>query len=392
MYSLTKQTVCFVTVFLAALPLAAQDVAVTVPACEQERRYVVAEWSLPKEAPAIVWVREKETGRRLMCQSEASDKGAVVRWLVPQIPAKEKRTYLLTSSSAPAVPSLTLKEEAGGWISVSAPDHEITRYHFGATAQRTKRPFFYPILAHGASMTRPVPLEENAEQFKDHPHQTGLYHAHGDVNGHDYWDWRKLKDPIEHKRFIQKEAGPVCAHLVAENGWGQDLVEIQDILILNAGQDVVMDFTITLTAANGPVVFGKTKEGGFALRLATGLTDDNKTTMGKGKMVDGLGNKGEEAIRVKTAPWVDYSGEVDGKKVGIAILDHPSGFRSPTDWHVRAYGLFALNPFFVRGEHKLEKGGAITFKHRVYAHAGNAAEGKVAEAYAGYVNAKVAKE
>ena len=45
------------------------------------------------------------------------------------------------------------------------------------------------------------------------------------------------------------------------------------------------------------------------------------------------------------AAWVDYHGPIDGKTVGIAILNHPSSFRYPTHWHVRTYGLFAANPF-----------------------------------------------
>ena len=40
-------------------------------------------------------------------------------------------------------------------------------------------------------------------------------------------------------------------------------------------------------------------------------------------------------------------------------------------------------------EHRLEKAKSITFKFRVYAHAGDSAEGKVAAVYEGYVNSKV---
>ena len=36
---------------------------------------------------------------------------------------------------------------------------------------------------------------------------------------------------------------------------------------------------------------------------------------------------------------------VEGKTVGVAILNHPDSFRFPTTWHVRTYGLFAANPF-----------------------------------------------
>ena len=50
----------------------------------------------------------------------------------------------------------------------------------------------------------------------------------------------------------------------------------------------------------------------------------------------------------QAAPWVDYSGMVDGQRLGIAILNHPSSFRFPTHWHVRTYGLFAANPFGLR--------------------------------------------
>ena len=43
--------------------------------------------------------------------------------------------------------------------------------------------------------------------------------------------------------------------------------------ILDAGQEVVMDWAMTLSApGNSPVALGKTKEGTFALRVATPLT------------------------------------------------------------------------------------------------------------------------
>ena len=53
----------------------------------------------------------------------------------------------------------------------------------------------------------------------------------------------------------------------------------------------------------------------------------------------------DDAAWGKASPWVDYVGPVDGKTVGVAILNHPLSFRYPTTWHVRMYGLFAANPF-----------------------------------------------
>ncbi len=90
---------------------------------------------------------------------------------------------------------------------------------------------------------------------------------------------------------------------------------------------------------------------------------------------------------------MDYSGTVQGRKLGIAIFDHPSNPKHPTYWHAREYGLFAVNPF---GEHDfyndpkrdgsitIPAGGSLTFRYRVFIHNDAAAEAKVAEAYARY--------
>jgi hypothetical protein len=47
----------------------------------------------------------------------------------------------------------------------------------------------------------------------------------------------------------------------------------------------------------------------------------------------------------KQASWVDYSGELNGEKLGVALFEHPDSFHHPSRWHVRDYGLLAVNPF-----------------------------------------------
>ena len=51
------------------------------------------------------------------------------------------------------------------------------------------------------------------------------------------------------------------------------------------------------------------------------------------------------AIWGKRSNWVDYTADLDGEKLGVAMFDHPQSARNPTYWHARDYGLFALNPF-----------------------------------------------
>ena len=90
--------------------------------------------------------------------------------------------------------------------------------------------------------------------------------------------------------------------------------------------------------------------------------------------------------------FVDYSGTLDGKPVGIAIFDHPRNPKHPTFWHARDYGLFAANPFgehdFLRdktrdGSETLRPGESLRFRFRVLIHPGRPAD-YLAGQYTGY--------
>jgi hypothetical protein len=288
-------------------------------------------------------------------------------------------------------PALRWSESGSGVTALKLGDKEITRYNTGAAAEKQKhhKPFFWPLNAHGVNLLRGWPVEPKQGDSTDHPHHTGMYFAFGEVNGKDYWS----KEPFTQKQ-LKMDAGQVFAELRAQNAWGEDLVESDVVRILTDGSDIVADWTVTLTAANGPAVFAKdlkqAKEGAFVCRLSQQLSQ------AKGDapelILDSKGNKGEKLARENAAPWVDYSGTVDGKKVGIAIMNHPSSFRYPSDWHVRAYGLFAANPWIIKGENTLQKGESITLKWRVYTHEGDAAAGKVADVFAGYANAQAVAE
>ena len=77
----------------------------------------------------------------------------------------------------------------------------------------------------------------------------------------------------------------------------------------------------------------------FGLRVATSM---DVTSKKGGKIINAEGIENTPAWG-KPSPWVDYTGPVGGKTVGVAIFNHPSSFRYPTTWHVRDYGLFAAN-------------------------------------------------
>lgn len=157
-----------------------------------------------------------------------------------------------------------------------------------------------------------------------------------------------------------------------------------------------IDFDMTLTARD-KVKFGDTKEGTFALRLASALEElrngvpaDPPRT---GHIVDSQGREGEKQVWGKRADWVDYYGVVSGEPLGIAIFDHPENPRHPTWWHVRSYGLFAANIFGLHdfendktkdGSLTLAPGETLRFRYRVVIHPGDVHSAHVDRLYQEY--------
>ena len=73
------------------------------------------------------------------------------------------------------------------------------------------------------------------------------------------------------------------------------------------------------------------------------------------------------------------------------MFDHPDNPLAGY-WHVRNYGLAALNPFGRKsvgggedGGHALAEGETLTLKYRVYVHSGDVDEADVAGQYARYI-------
>jgi len=256
-------------------------------------------------------------------------------------------------------------------------------------------PIVYPIIGPtGKNFTRDYPMVRTYEGVKaDHPHHRSLWFAHGDVNKLDFWG---AKDKIVHKRFVKAECDGKTALLVTENeliNSNNQVVcrEVRTLRFAATEDKRIIDFDITITAEQDKVVYGDTKEGTFGIRVPEVIAAE--TRLG-GNFVNAEGKVGERDAWGKRSPWVDYFGTLDGEKVGIAILNHPSSFRYPTYWHVRNYGLFAANPFGVHdfeslqdtkaGEFVLSKGESFTLRYRVLFHKGDATEAKIAEAFKEY--------
>lgn len=284
---------------------------------------------------------------------------------------------------------LPLVGQAPDHLDISLDGKPFTVLHSGAAEGK---PYFAPLRsASGKIITRRYPMENVPGESRDHVHHRGLWFSYDDVNGVKFWENdSSYKDPRIGRIVARKaEWKPESKTLETVFDWddhsGKTLLVERRITTFEASPTLrVMDFDITLTAPE-KVVFGDTKEGAFAIRLADALTEKR----GSGKMVNAEGQQGMANVWGKRSNWVDYSGTLEGEKLGIAIFDHPSNPGHPVHWHARDYGLFAVNPW---GQHAfdpaapeahttLPAGESLRFRWRVVIHAGDAGSAKIAELY-----------
>jgi hypothetical protein len=268
------------------------------------------------------------------------------------------------------------------------------------------KPYLHPLrAASGTYVTRMWPMEKVAEEEKirkDHQHQRGLWFAHDSVNKLDFWNNEASYTTPNRGKIVLKKLGDVKSGkdqgaVSAVFEWtdlkGEPLLTESRVMTFHADPALrTIDFDITLTAIQ-KLTFGDSKDGVFGIRLRPVLQEDT----GAGHITNADGLEGEKQLWGKPSNWCDYSGAIDGEKVGIAILDHPQNPRHPVRWHVRAYGLFAANPFGLSaftndksqsGDMTAAPGQSLRFRYRVIIHPGDVKTAGIAAAWTRYAAGK----
>lgn len=336
-------------------------------------------------------------------------------------------TALLLLAAAQAPPGVAVAK-TDTTLAFTAGGRPVTTYRFAGEVQEEKsdrrkplaKPVFFPLLAPGGvPVTRGWPLERGAKgETVDHYHQKSVWFCHGDVEP----GWLTLttksadgrpgaanfwSETPGHGRIVCVQVGeptadgPTRVTVPTRNEWrvadGTRLLDETRVLtVSDHGAGVLIALDVTLTAADGPITFGDTKEGSMGVRvhdeLRTAAKKDGLVTSSDGTTA--AAPKDNLPVWGRAADWHDYSGTVAGTPVGLAVFDHP-GNQPRAAWHTRAYGLMAANPFGRSGSKfplyadrtdlvKLPKGASLRLRYGVYAHAGDAAAGKVAEVFAGF--------
>ncbi|MSU77636.1 MAG: hypothetical protein EXS16_06020 [Gemmataceae bacterium] len=287
-------------------------------------------------------------------------------------------------------------------------DALVTKYHVNGYA----KPIFWPVNAPGTvPLTRNYPPPEG--QATDHPHQKSAWFCHGDiipdgielknkikgVAGVDFWSEAKGHGQMVCTFVGEQVNSPTGSSIVTKNEWRMaDGTKIMDetrtIHLFNIASDKARLIVVNcdLHASVCKLTFGDTKEGAFGIRI----NDVINAAKGKGKIQNAEGKIGEKECWGQISAWCDYSGPVDGKQVGLAVLCDPKNAQ-PTCWHVRGYGLMAANPFgrekhakfpAMKGNNKLvelPKGEHLNLRYGMALHTGDAEAGQVAAIYQRFV-------
>jgi hypothetical protein len=293
----------------------------------------------------------------------------------------------------------------------------VSRYHKGADVAK---PYFWPVAGPGGvALTRAWPMvESQAGQSSDHPHQKSAWFCHGDVipegvevrdrikgiEGVDFWSETRGHGRIVCTQVQNATVAGSHGRIPTHNEWRTaDGVKILDeertIHLYDFGDTRLFVLDIDLYAGVCPVTFGDTKEGSMGVRVSDRITEEKrvgkKVVQGAGKIENAPGQVGEKACWGRVSDWCDYSGPIDDKVVGLAILADPSN-KYPSCWHSRGYGLMAANPFgrarsgfpAMKGRTdlvKLAKGEHLQLRYGLLLHPGDARDGKVADYYQRFV-------
>jgi hypothetical protein len=240
-----------------------------------------------------------------------------------------------------------------GRIEIAIDGKPFSTFYYGPEAPK---PYLHPLRsASGKIVTRRFPMEEVPSDNKDRHHR-GLWVGYKDINGFDFWENEFSYNNRNAGKVVMRGVNIVEGTIAGTFNWlapsGETILEEQRTMSFRGDKATrVVDVDITLRSV-GTTTFADSKDGFFAVRLTEALAEKSSGTLtnsnGGRKMKETWGKQGN---------WIDCSGELDGEKLGVAVFEHPSSFRSPPRWHVRDYGLLAANPF---GSHAFDPDAALS--------------------------------
>lgn len=243
-------------------------------------------------------------------------------------------------------------------------------------------PFFHPVaLPGGPALTWLAPT--------DHPWHYGFWFAWKHLNGVNYWEinphtgrqdgltrWSNVRITTNAdysarlELMLNYQPGPEAVPVLSE---------ARTITVSRPGRDGTyhLDWTLVFRAGDEPVVFERTpiagEPGGQSWGGYSGLTWRFAREFADWQVVNAQGARGSSCHGAKS-DGCDFSGSMNGRVMGVAMLDHASNLNAPTPWYVTEdpatpFACLIAAPIFHRG-HRLEAGQSFTLRYRTVIHPG----------------------
>lgn len=267
---------------------------------------------------------------------------------------------------------VTVREFGNERADVFQGDHLIASYHCGP---ELVRPHLFPLnTPSGRCLTH-----DPHGTTDPYPHQRSCWAGWGDIGGVDHWSDTGEHGFQRHRRFAVIMSGPVFGRVASVIEWldhqeRRQFVEVRAYTFYVAhGGSPIVDVVMRFAMNDRDIVFGDTAHGGFcAVRVAEPIS-----VAGGGTITNADGQSNEAECWGNTSNWCDYRGEIDGRPIGITLMNSPNNLRHPTHWNVRDYGLMAASPFglseflhnaHVHGDRTWAHGDPMRFRYRLVLH------------------------
>lgn len=252
----------------------------------------------------------------------------------------------------PRVVRIAPRRRAPNMLDVRSGDELIATLRLGP-GERT--PTVFPLNAPGERLAiRGFPFARNAGEATDHPHHRGLWFAHGDVDGHDFWHDPKCRARVR-EHAVEDDTVRFVADWTCE---GRPIAtETRRMRFTATPRRHRIEVDLELAPVAESMTLGDTKEGAFAVRLAPTLRVEGPRALGRLENAEGLLDGDCWGRR---SDWVMAEGPIEGRLVRVRIEESDRNPRHPTWWHARKYGLLAANPFGRRAFEGGVESGAMT--------------------------------
>ncbi|RPJ03227.1 MAG: hypothetical protein EHM31_01490 [Candidatus Aminicenantes bacterium] len=278
------------------------------------------------------------------------------------------------------------EKEKGASLALVGPGGPLWQFHYAADGDHV---YFHPLqTTDGVLLTWDSP--------PDHLWHHGLWFSWKYINKVNYWEidpktghpagrtsWSNVRvstgKDLSARIELDLDYRPVgeTAPVLTEKRTievsrpdGEGVYAVDWTGAFEAAADIVLDRTLPPWEPGGAFNGGYA---GLSLRLAERLVDREVMTS------DGpAGTWANDRYRGRHT-GLDYSGLVDGRPGGVAILDHPKNPRAPTPWYViRSAPMSWFNPAVLSYEPlSLHPGDTFTLRYRVLVHPGRWGAGRL---------------